>query len=285
MQEIFDFYKASIEKALAEIFAIYPHSQLKEAVNYSCLNGGKRLRAILALISAEAVQNKNFDFENNPAKNLALALELIHAGSLIHDDLPCMDNDDFRRGKASNHKVFGEAMALLAGDLLLIYPLSLVNFNQELSIKLQNAIVKMIVGQAMDMEFGLMTNPSLENLTLMQQHKTGALIEVSISGAALLAGAKQGQINALSNFANKIGLAFQIVDDILDHTADFAELGKTTGKDQEQNKLTFVKYYGLKEAKTIAQELIQKAKQDILDIGINTDRLLIVADYVLDRKN
>ncbi len=294
-------YKPSIELALAgvlipEINPTFAKTRLLESINYSVLGGGKRLRAILALITAEAIlkSEHKIDFENNPAYGLALALELVHAGSLIHDDLPCMDNDDLRRGKPTNHKAYGEAFALLAGDFLLCHPIEVLlkytptNFQTNISavvLEFVQAINGMIAGQAMDIEFSELEKNTREELELMQSLKTGALLNASVVLSAKLAGANKAQIEALKIYANNLGLAFQITDDILDCTASAEELGKTAGKDEKQNKFTFVKLYGIEQARLIAQDLIKEAKAQIVPIGIYADKLLAVTDYVLSRSN
>ncbi|MCE2929342.1 MAG: polyprenyl synthetase family protein [Candidatus Caenarcaniphilales bacterium] len=287
LDTIINKFKTPIEQALDDCLSNHGFEQsiLDEALKYSVLNGGKRLRAILALLTAEAVLKKEFEFNENPAKDLALALELVHAGSLIHDDLPCMDNDDMRRGKATNHKVFGEATALLAGDFLLCYPILLLKNSAQAQEHFTKAILKMIIGQEMDMELTSSNSNDLNKLQSMEAHKTGALIEASVSCAAMIVAAKQNQIQALSQFASNIGLVFQITDDILDATATTVALGKTAGKDQAQDKFTYVKYYGLEAAQNKAKEIIQKSKDLITSIDIYPDKLLVIADYVLSRKN
>lgn len=294
-------YKPSIELALAgvlvpEINPTFAKTRLLESINYSVLAGGKRLRAILALITAEAIlkSEQKIDFKSNPAYGLALALELVHAGSLIHDDLPCMDDDDLRRGKPTNHKAYGEAFALLAGDFLLCYPIEILlqhtpkdfqaNISQ-ISLEFVRSINAMIAGQAMDIEFAETEEKAQSDLELMQSLKTGALLNASVILSAKLAGASSIQLKALQVYANNLGLAFQITDDILDCTASAQELGKTAGKDEKQNKLTFVKLHGIEKARLIAQNLIEEAKAQIIQIDIYADKLLAVIDYVLSRSN
>ena len=271
-------------------------SQALESMHYSVMNGGKRLRAILALITAEAVLNSETqaDFKTNPASGLALAIELVHCGSLIHDDLPCMDDGDLRRGKPTNHKVYGEAMALLAGDTLLCYPLEvLITKTPELAklkitrvvLELIQAIKDMIAGQALDLELPSKAQKTIEDLKKMQELKTGALLRASVRLAAILAGANEKQIIALDSYANKLGLAFQITDDILDNTISTDQLGKTAGKDLKQNKFTFVQEYGLEGASKLAIDLINSAKDDIDSVMIYTAKLKLIADYVISRNN
>jgi len=289
-------YKPDFQKQLETLVKGFEETRLNESIKYSILDGGKRLRAILALITAEAVRKSKDKIElpKNPALGLALAVELVHCGSLIHDDLPCMDDDDLRRGKASNHKAFDEATALLAGDFLLCYPIEvLLNKTQDVdsfklhqvSVEFTRAIRSMIAGQALDLELTGKEIHDIELLKKMQALKTGALLKSSIRLAAIIAEANKEQIEALSFFADNLGLAFQITDDILDVTGSTKDLGKTAGKDLNQNKFTFVKEYGLEQAKLIALKLIEEAKDKILDIGIYPDKLLTVADYVISRNN
>lgn len=281
-------YKPLVEKGLNDCLANPGLAQFREtlldkSVKYSALDGGKRLRAILALITAEAILKSESPIENNPASKLASALELVHAGSLIHDDLPCMDDDDLRRGKASNHKAFNEATALLAGDFLLCYPIQLVD--SEIKNEFTQAIIDMIIGQQMDLSLGEAKNPQVESIKEMEALKTGALIKASVVLAAKLANASEDQIQALTKYSQNIGLAFQIADDILDVTASTEELGKTSGKDEKQNKFTYVKEYGIEKAKEIAKDLINEAKTEIKSNGLFPDKLLLIADYVISRNN
>lgn len=272
----------------------FPDTELLDSIKYSLVDGGKRLRPILSLLTAEAIlkQEEQLNLNSNPALGLALAIELIHTGSLIHDDLPCMDDDDLRRGRASNHIKFNEATSLLAGDFLMTYPIEiLINKSpniaaekvQQAVLKLNQAISSMIVGQAMDMNLGKNASQNLEELQTMQSLKTGALLTASTEIAAILSGANETQVEALRKYAQNIGLAFQIADDVLDATASQEELGKTPGKDQEQNKLTYVNQYGVDKAKKIAQNLIKEAQKSIDSIGIYPDKLISVADYVISR--
>ena len=308
-------------------FNVSNEKKLFSAISYAYANGGKRLRPILALLTAEAVQgctqsSKNGvlehlsnedELKNNPAMGLALAIELIHCGSLVHDDLPCMDNDALRRGKPTNHIVYGEDIALLAGDFLLINPVSVfieyskdvLNLDDSLILKVVSrlafAIQEMIVGQAMDLELARLnfqlkederqeqnSAASLEYFEksrLMQEFKTGALLSASIVNGALLAGADLKQLKALEKYAANLGLAFQIIDDVLDYTSTPEQMGKQTQKDAEQNKLTYVDLYGIDGAKAKASELITEAKEILSATQIYSDKLKLVADYVLCRNN
>lgn len=301
-------YKLALENEFEKLFNEIEQGnilsqELLQSVKYSVLDAGKRIRPILSLITAEAIINntsspqKAVEVKDNPALGLALAIELVHCGSLIHDDLPCMDDDDLRRGKASNHKEFGEATALLAGDFLMTFPLEvfikktqgLFKDNKTLltsTQKLIEAINKMINGQSLDMEFSSNGNKiSVEQVQIMQSQKTGALLEASIEIAAILAGATDQQVKNLRNYAKNLGLAFQITDDILDCVSNSEELGKTTGKDLEQNKFTYVKHYGLEKSKEIAENLIKEANAQIETIGISPAKLSLIAQYVILRTN
>jgi geranylgeranyl pyrophosphate synthase len=291
-------YKSFIDQGLEDLLIEHPLkeysvSKMQDCVSYSVSNGGKRLRAILAMITAEAVMQKQISLEKkNPAYALALAVELVHSGSLIHDDLPCMDDDDLRRSKPSNHKVYGEDNALLAGDFLLVYPLQVLNkLELEASTKLEIinnfnlAIQEMIIGQSLDLSLSKEKDPDYMMTQRMQELKTGALIKLSVVEAGRTAGANKEQIAALEKYARNIGLAFQVVDDILDQTVSTKELGKTAGKDEVQNKQTYVKKLGLEGAKSFAQELICEAKEVLEDKKLFTDKLFTVADYVFLRKN
>ncbi len=310
-------------------FNVNEEKKLFSAISYAYANGGKRLRPVLALLTAEAIQGgtKNSrdgvlehlsnedELKNNPAMGLALAIELIHCGSLVHDDLPCMDNDDLRRGKPTNHVVYGEDIALLVGDFLLVNPVSVfieyskdvLGLSDSLILKVVSnltlAVQQMIVGQAMDLELARLnlklkreedeiqqhnSATALEYFRksrLMQEFKTGALLSASIVNGAILAGADTGQLKALEKYAANLGLAFQIVDDVLDYTSTPEQMGKQTQKDAQQNKLTYVDLYGIDGARAKASELITEAKEILSATQIYSDKLKLVADYVLHRNN
>ncbi len=297
LQEYKNNIELELESLLKEPSTInLAKSKSLEAISYSVMNGGKRLRAILSLLTAEAIlKSENIlSFNTNPAAGLALAIELVHCGSLIHDDLPCMDDDDLRRGKPTNHKVYGEAIALLAGDTLLCYPIEVLitktpetaKHNLSLvTLEFIQAIKDMIAGQAMDLELPNKINKTIEDLKCMQELKTGAILRASVRLAAILAGANTNQVQALDAYATKLGLAFQIADDILDHTASTEELGKTVGKDLKQNKFTYVQEYGITRASEMATELIESAKRDLDSVTIYAAKLKLVANYVISRNN
>ncbi len=304
-------YKNSIDQALRDLLDKLTESdyadlqsraslRLLDALRYSVEDAGKRIRPILSLITAEAVlgSSQRLDLKDNLATPIALAIELVHCGSLIHDDLPCMDNDDLRRGKATNHRKFDEATALLAGDLLLALPVRILLSEgrdygidswrlSRAALKFTEAISSMICGQALDMDISLNRiqgeDLNIDTLTLMQRCKTGALLGAAAEIAALLAGADEDCCRIFNNFAHKLGLAFQIADDVLDATSSTEVLGKNTQKDLGQNKLTFVKLYGIESARALAAELIIEAKQEIRQTSLSTDKLEMLADYVISR--
>ena len=227
-------------------------------MRYSVENGGKRVRPALLLAFCELCSG-----DINNAMPLACALEMIHTYSLIHDDLPCMDNDDFRRGKPSNHKVFGEANAVLAGDALLTFAPQLIieksrnKLTDETILKLIHEYTKfagayaLIAGQVVDIdsEGGKLERSAEETLDFIHLNKTAALFRLAIRSGAIIAGGNETLIDELDEFAKKFGLAFQIYDDIMDEISSFEELGKTIGKDKNSGKLTYVSLYGLDEAK------------------------------------
>ncbi len=280
-----------VEAALdAAIRPAYPDT-IYAAMRYSLLAGGKRLRPILCLASCEAIGGSI-----DVAMPTACALEMIHTMSLIHDDLPAMDNDDYRRGKLTNHKVYGEDIAILAGDGLLAYAFEHVatqtqGANPDRLIKTIAHLARavgangLVGGQVVDLESEGKADITVETLTYIHQHKTGALLESSVVCGGLLAGATAVEIEKLARFARNIGLAFQIVDDILDLTATQAELGKTPGKDLEAQKATYPKLWGLEESKLQADKLVAEAKTILTEFGDRAIPLQALADYITARKN
>jgi geranylgeranyl diphosphate synthase, type II len=280
-----------VEAALdAAVCPGYPDT-IYDAMRYSLLAGGKRLRPILCLASCEAIGG-------NPdvAIPIACALEMIHTMSLIHDDLPAMDNDDYRRGKLTNHKVYGEDIAILAGDGLLAYAFEYIaTQTQGVSAdRVLKAIAHLaravgadglVGGQVVDLESEGKSDITVETLTYIHNHKTGALFKSSVVCGAILGGATEPEIEKLAKFAHNIGLAFQIIDDILDITATQAELGKTAGKDLEAQKATYPKLWGLEESKRQADKLVAEAKTILAEFGDRARPLQALADYITDRKN
>jgi geranylgeranyl diphosphate synthase, type II len=279
-----------VETALdAAVRPGYPDT-IYDAMRYSLLAGGKRLRPILCLASCELIGG-SLDL----AMPTACALEMIHTMSLIHDDLPAMDDDDYRRGKLTNHKVYGEDIAILAGDGLLAYAFEYIatqtkGVSADRVLKAIAHVARavgadgLVGGQVVDLE-SEGKDISVETLTYIHNHKTGTLLESCVVSGAILAGADESAIAKLSQFAQNIGLAFQIVDDILDITATDAELGKTAGKDLQSQKATYPKLWGLAESKHQADKLVAEAKDILTEFGDRSLPLQALADYITDRKN
>lgn len=264
---------------------------LRDAMQYSLMAGGKRLRPLLVVAAAEA-----FGAERQAALPVACAVEMVHTYSLIHDDLPAMDNDDYRRGKLTNHKVFGEATAILAGDALLTHAFySIVQAGRKSGVSAESllSIVEdlselagargMVGGQVADME-GEQGMTNLEQLQYIHLHKTGDLIVFSLIAGARIGGATQGQLEALRVFGRDLGLAFQIQDDILDLTGDEQKMGKKTQSDVNQQKVTYPFFIGLEQSQEQVSVLTQSAK-DALGRADLTDssRLMEIADYLMRR--
>jgi geranylgeranyl diphosphate synthase type II len=224
----------------------------------------------------------------------ACALEMIHTMSLIHDDLPSMDNDDFRRGNPTNHKVYGDAVAILAGDGLLAYSFEYVARETrnvpvdrilEVISRLGRAMGDLVSGQVVDIESEGNPNIPIETLTFIHNHKTSALLEAAVLTGAIVGGASEADRSKLLRYAKNIGLAFQIVDDILDITATSEELGKSAGKDLTAEKATYPKLWGLDESKRQAQALVHQAKAEVSGFGEKALPLMAIADYITARKN
>jgi farnesyl diphosphate synthase len=265
--------------------------RMLEAMRYSALGGGKRLRALLAYASAEALTDAGATPQM--ADHAAAAVEMIHAYSLIHDDMPCMDNDAIRRGKPTNHVVFGEATAMLAGDALqplafraLLDTPATANGIVAASRVLADAsgALGMAGGQAIDLaNVGKpMTQVALEEMHAM---KTGAMFEAAVLLPALLCEAKPEQIEALTKFAANIGLAFQVVDDVLDATADSETLGKTAGKDAASDKPTFVSLMGIDAAQAYARALTRQAIAALETADTKSQRLVDLAFAMAERQS
>ncbi len=266
-------------------------SDLTKAMRYSLFAGGKRLRPILCIAGAETVGGLGRE-----VLPVACALELIHTYSLIHDDLPLMDDDDLRRGKPTNHKVFGEPIALLAGDGLLTEAFSLMT-SVDISGKISPQILLraislisraagydgMVGGQAVDIQWEG-KKADLPVVKFMHIHKTGALITASVASGAILGGADESQIEAITSYGEKIGLAFQISDDILDIEGDSKTMGKQAGADEEKGKMTYPAVLGLNESKRIQSELVQTAVLDLQKFGSRAEPLSQIARYIIERK-
>lgn len=263
---------------------------IHRAMRYSLFAGGKRIRPILCLQGAVAVS------DNAPAAlEAGCALEMIHTYSLIHDDLPALDNDDFRRGKPTCHKIFGEAMAILAGDALFTLAMQTLVRIQSVSeagkIRLidelafaSGTVDGMIGGQVTDIE-GEHQTPTAALLDCIHRAKTGALLRASVRMGGICAGGDAPRIEALSRYGEHVGLAFQIVDDILDVEESSEALGKTAGKDAAQGKITFPAVYGLEASRHMAQEQCRQAHHALTIFGDRAQRLHEIADLIVDRKS
>ena len=279
-----------IEAALDRLLPA-PTSQpqtLHESLRYSVLAPGKRLRPLLVLAAAEAVGGRPADILPT-----ACALECIHVFSLIHDDLPCMDNDDYRRGRLTNHKVYGEAMALLAGDALLALAFQWIAENvatvpSERVLPTLRLVAEasgtwgMVGGQVVDMESqGREITP--DTLRYIHAHKTGALLTASVLAGALLAGATPQQSELFRAYGEHIGLAFQIADDILDITGDQSKLGKPIGSDEERDKATYPKLFGLDESRRRAHAEVEAALYTLQSFDAKAEPLRAIARYIVER--
>ena len=267
-----------------------PPEALHRAMRYSVFAGGKRLRPVLVIAGAEAVGGGMDD-----VMPTACAVELIHTYSLVHDDLPAMDDDDFRRGVPTNHRVFGEAMAILAGDALLTLAFGLAVEPARPGTdpgRLRDALADiadaaghagMVGGQVVDLlSEGKQVGPDV--VDYIHARKTGALIRTSLRVGARLCGATTAQIEALSAAGAAFGLAFQIVDDILDVVSSSAELGKTAGKDQAQEKATYPAVHGLDASRARARKLIEEAEAALADLGPRAEPIRALGRFILERR-
>ncbi len=279
---------------LPELF-VFPNGteqQAAQAMFYSLSNGGKRLRPFL-LCRVAAL----FSVPESTSFPVAASLEMLHTYSLIHDDLPAMDNDDFRRGKPTCHKQFDEATAILAGDGLLTYAFETLARAHHVPAELKTRLIAllaeragafhgMIAGQMLDLQTDKSPELSSEEVIKhIEEMKTGCLIAYACQAGAILGNATAEQYEAITSYARKIGIAFQISDDILDVIGDSALMGKTLGKDAIQGKLTFVSLYGLEKAQAIATQLIEDAKQALAPFGNKADDLKDLADFIISRNH
>ena len=289
LETLWSAYGARIE---AELDRIVPSSSapartLWESMRYSVLAGGKRLRPMLSIAACLAAGGKG-----DAAIPAGCALELIHTQSLIHDDLPCMDDDDLRRGRPTNHVVYGEAMALLAGDGLLAHAFQVMARDLPQTCPAERALVavgelasatlKMVEGQVVDMQA---EGKPVEAATLdfIHRHKTGALIVAAVRLGGHVANAPEATMERLTRYAEHVGLAFQIVDDILDLTGTAEALGKSPGKDLEAHKATYPALYGLEQARSEADRQIQAALDAIAPLGEQASALGAIARFVSER--
>lgn len=271
MKELMKQIDENLDKFLEEK---YPQEIFK-SMRYSVLAGGKRLRPVLCLEACRV-----FGGNQEDAMPTACAIEMLHAQSLIHDDLPCMDNDDFRRGKPTNHKVFGEATAVLAGDALLTFAPQLIlqkskNLDDKTKLKLIEeycvaaGAYGLIAGQIVDID-SEGKQISAETLEFIHTHKTADLFKLSLKSGAIVAGASEEKINLMEEIGQKLGFAFQICDDILDETSTFEKLGKTLGKDKQANKPTYTAIFGLETSRTQVQYLLENVCDIMTEHGINS---------------
>ncbi len=267
-----------------------PPEMIHRAMRYSLFAGGKRVRPVLCLEAAHAICDAPRGIET-----AACSLEFIHTYSLIHDDLPALDNDDYRRGKLTSHKVFGEAMAILTGDALLtlafetLAKMDGVGDDRKTRVIAELATAAgtvggMIGGQVADLE-GEGKPPDAQLLESIHRAKTGALLRASVRMGAIYAGADARQLEAISRFGEHIGLAFQIVDDILDVEESSEALGKTAGKDAQQHKITFPAVYGLEESHRMAERERECAHRALAIFGERAQRLRELADLIVHRKS
>ena len=289
-----DFYQADFEAIEAALERLMPPedtppSSIHRAMRYSVFAGGKRIRPVLCMETARM-------FTDNPggAVQVGCALEFIHTYSLIHDDLPALDNDDLRRGKPTNHKIFGEALAILAGDALLTLAFQMLAsapVDPDRRLKILDVVAGaagtdrgMIGGQVADIEAERkpVDGAGLEHI---HRSKTAALIRASVVAGALAGGADQHHITRMFNFGEHIGWAFQVVDDLLDVEESSAALGKTAGKDQAQQKATYPALYGLEKSRAIAAELEARALGELDSYGARAERLRQVGEFLVARRS
>lgn len=286
--------KELVDKALEKLVPpakLFPTS-VHEAMRYSLFAGGKRVRPVLAIAAAEALGARTADL-----LPVAGSLELIHTYSLIHDDLPAMDNDDLRRGRPTCHKVYGEAVAILAGDGLLNMAFEVLSDPRRLKavpagrlvaiikeISTASGVFGMVGGQVVDME-SEGKDVDFPTLEYIHTHKTGALIRASVRTGALYAKAGKRQFIALSRYGELVGLAFQTTDDILDITGTQETIGKDVGSDIKKGKKTFPSFYGLEESRTRAHEVADKAVQSLREFDRKADPLRELAKYIVNRVN
>ncbi len=284
--------REKVEEALANILpeAEGPAAGVVQAMRYSLFAGGKRLRPILCIAGAEAL-----GVHGNQVMPAACALEMIHTYSLIHDDLPAMDNDDMRRGKPTNHIVFGEAVAVLAGDGLLTEAfrvMAQIPFGKtqpEALLRVISLVAHasgyqgMVGGQVTDIQSeGKKVEPS--TLEFIHTHKTGALIAASVTSGAILGGASEAQVTAINRYGRGIGLAFQISDDILDVEGDREKMGKGVGGDARKKKATYPSVHGLDRSKEIQKQAIDEAIRSLEPFDHKADPLRAIASYIIERK-
>ncbi|ABA22317.1 farnesyl-diphosphate synthase [Trichormus variabilis ATCC 29413] len=280
------------EAALDEAIPVIYPEKIYESMRYSLLAGGKRLRPILCLATSEMMGGTI-----EIAMPTACAVEMIHTMSLIHDDLPAMDNDDYRRGMLTNHKVYGDDIAILAGDGLLAYAFEFVAIRTPESVprdrvlqvvaRLGRALgaAGLVGGQVVDLDSEGKSDISLETLNFIHNHKTAALLEACVVCGGILAGASSEDVQRLSRYSQNIGLAFQIIDDILDITSTQEQLGKTAGKDLLAKKVTYPSLWGIEQSRVKAQQLIEAACAELEPFGEDAQPLKAIAHFITSRNH
>ena len=285
-----------VDSALQNLLPVTkgPGERLRDAMRYSLFNGGKRVRPILAYASGRAVGDTLTQAQQASLDSVACALECVHAYSLVHDDLPAMDDDDLRRGKPTCHIAFDEDTAILAGDALQTLAFELLSDAPHLDAACKLALLQqmtrasgvrgMVLGQAIDLA-AVNQQLNLDQLETMHRHKTGALISASVAMGAIVCGADTTRLQALTTYADAIGLAFQVQDDILDVTTDTAILGKQQGADVARNKPTYVSLLGLDNARAKAQELHQQALAALADFDQRAQPLRALSAYIIERSH
>lgn len=295
MTDVNEYFKRNIARVDEWLQRLLPSVQtppaiIHEAMRYSVFAGGKRLRPILTVATGEI-----FGASEDELLPAACAVEMIHTYSLIHDDLPAMDNDTLRRGRPTNHVIYGEALAILAGDALLTQAFRTLAEAAAVPVEIKDQVITevaqaagtanaLIGGQVLDMQFEgkPITGPELEEI---HRSKTGALMRCAVRIGAIIGGACEAELAALTEYSEKIGLAFQIADDVLDATASSDVLGKTAGKDVSAQKATYTSLYGIEGAKQRAQLLSGEAVTALLALDRQTETLKSIAYFIIDRKS
>jgi len=290
MKELWKKRQELVECALKDELAQTPVLDpiLRESMEYSLMAGGKRLRPVLLMAAADAVGADGTKF-----LPVACALEMIHTYSLIHDDLPAMDDDDYRRGKLTNHMVYGDAVAILAGDALLTLAFTVILRQKDVSAETLLRVVDeisraagaegMVGGQVLDLR-AEGVRISMEELRRVHMGKTGALFHAALRSGAILAGATEKQLAALTSYADHFGLAFQITDDILDVVGTSEEIGKPVGSDEKNHKSTYVSLTSLEEAQELARRTAEEAEKALSIFGTEADFLRDLVAYLVNRK-
>lgn len=290
MKELWKKRQELVECALKDELAQTPVLDpiLRESMEYSLMAGGKRLRPVLLMAAADAVGVDGTKF-----LPVACALEMIHTYSLIHDDLPAMDDDDYRRGKLTNHMVYGDAVAILAGDALLTLAFTVILRQKDVSAETLLRVVDeisraagaegMVGGQVLDLR-AEGVRISMEELRRVHMGKTGALFHAALRSGAILAGATEKQLAALTSYADHFGLAFQITDDILDVVGTSEEIGKPVGSDEKNHKSTYVSLTSLEEAQELARRTAEEAEKALSIFGTEADFLRDLVAYLVNRK-